>query len=162
MGGKLMAKTSGDMTTPYLQIDVPIPSWLDDQTAALVRAITRQLAERHAEILAIVLFGSVARHDERPLDDPAPSDVDLLLLVPERLPEERALAIHHTIGEAGSLYGYTPREVQVLLMERDQANWDPTFIENVAREGLLLWAREPLPQSFAPIAARTPSHATPA
>lgn len=162
MGDKLAAKISGDMHTSYTQIDVPIPAWLDDQTAALVRAITRQLAERHADILAVILFGSVARHDERPLDDPAPSDVDLLLLVPEHLSEERALAIHHTIGEAGSPYGYTPREVQALLMERDQANWDATFIENVAREGLLLLAREPLPPAFAPIAARTPSHATPA
>jgi predicted nucleotidyltransferase len=157
MDDKLMAKSSGDMTTPYLRLDMPIPSWLDDQTATLVRAITLQLVERHADVLAVILFGSVARHDERPLDAPAPSDVDLLLLVPECLPEERALAIHHTIGEAGNPYGYTPREVQVLLMERDQANWDSTFVANVAREGWLLWAREPLPRSFAPIAARAPS-----
>ncbi len=160
MGDKLIVDSAGDMLARHAQMNVPIPPWLDDQTAALVRAITRQLAERHADILAVILFGSVARHDERPLDDPAPSDVDLLLLVPEHLPEERALAIHHTIEEAGSPYGYTPREVQVLLMERDQANWDPTFIENVAREGLLLWEREPLPRSFAPIAARTLSRAT--
>ena len=158
MGDKLMVDRASDMLARHAQVDVPIPPWLDDQTAALVRAITLQLAERHADVLAVILFGSIARHDERPLDDPAPSDVDLLLLVPEHLPEERALAIHHTIGEAGGPYGYTPREVQVLLMERDQANWDSTFIENVAREGMLLWAREPLPQSFAPIAARAPLH----
>ena len=59
----------------------PIPAWLDDATAALVEETVRMLIKRHGNILlAVILFGSVARHEERPLDDSYPSDVDLLAI----------------------------------------------------------------------------------
>jgi predicted nucleotidyltransferase len=37
------------------------------------------LSERHPDLLVVILYGSVARHEERPLDVPDPSDVDLVL-----------------------------------------------------------------------------------
>ncbi len=72
--------------------------WLDQQTLLLLREVLTALASYHSEVLAVILFGSVARHDERSLDDSEPSDVDLLLLVnPEkgqsRLSLERTVAI---------------------------------------------------------------------
>ena len=46
----------------------PIPVWLDDATSALVEETVTMLIKRHANILlAMILFGSVARHEERPL-----------------------------------------------------------------------------------------------
>lgn len=36
----------------------------------------------------------------------------------------------------------------------DLADWDEMFVENVARDGLLLWARGPLPDVLAPVAER--------
>jgi hypothetical protein len=47
----------------------PIPAWLDDATYALVEETVTMLIKRHANILlAVILFGSLARHQERPLD----------------------------------------------------------------------------------------------
>ena len=45
----------------------PIPAWLDEAMAALVEETVNLLIKRHADILrALILFGSVARHEERP------------------------------------------------------------------------------------------------
>src|SRR5215469_457331 len=65
-----------------MQLDLhAIPSWLDEETSALVRDKIKLLAERHPDVLAIILYGSVARHEERSLDEPDPSDVDLLVVL---------------------------------------------------------------------------------
>src|SRR5262245_16593020 len=87
---------------------VPRIPWLDPTTAAAVDYIVQSLAVGHPEALAVILFGSAARHQERPLDDLEPSDVDLLLLLDasaldplaRRLSREQELTLHHTIGEA--------------------------------------------------------------
>lgn len=39
------------------------------------------LSVRHPDLLVVILYGSVARHEESPLDVPDPSDVDLLALL---------------------------------------------------------------------------------
>jgi hypothetical protein len=45
----------------------PIPAWLDEATAALAKETVNLLIKRHADILlAVILFGTVARHEERP------------------------------------------------------------------------------------------------
>jgi hypothetical protein len=45
----------------------PIPAWLDEATAALAEETVNLLIKRHADILlTVILFGSVARHEERP------------------------------------------------------------------------------------------------
>lgn len=132
--------------------------WLDSSTAALVKETTRALADHH-EVRAVILFGSVARHEERPLDDDEPSDVDLLALVDPgrgrlRLPLHRTLAIHGTIGRVAYEHGDTPREVQVTLARVDLADWDVTFVESVVRDGILLWARGPLPPPLEQLTSR--------
>jgi len=84
--------------------------------------------------------------------------VDLLLfdLEPQRsrLPYNRLLAIYEAVGVARERYPRTPREVQVTLVVRDLADWDPMFISNLARDGLLLWSRAPPPPGLAEVAAR--------
>ena len=139
----------------------PIP-WLDTKTAASVTDISQSVATEHPEVQAVILFGSVARREERPIDDPQPSDVDLLLVLDmqaldpiiTRLTNEQQLALIHTIGEADYRHRTAPREVKTLLIYKDLANWDPMFIENVARDGILLWSRGPLPAAFASIEKR--------
>ena len=121
----------------------------DARTGALVRDIVATLASRYPDLLAVALFGSVARHEERPLTDPQPSDVDLLALFesdedPVYLP--RGLDITHTIGLARNRHLDAPREVQVMFASHTMREWDATFITNVARDGLLLWRRGPLPK----------------
>jgi hypothetical protein len=44
--------------------------------------------------------------------------------------------------------------MQVILATRDLTDWDPPFLEHVARDGVLLWARRPLPVALAPVAER--------
>lgn len=95
----------------------------------------------------------VARHEARPLDDVESSDVDLLLVLDlepalDHLPLERRLAISHTIGLAEDRHRASPREVNVLTASRDLGEWDAPFVENVARDGILLWSRGPLTGPF--------------
>lgn len=58
----------------------------------------------------------------------------------------RGLDITHTIGLARNRHLDAPREVQVMFATRAMREWDSTFVANVARDGLLLWARGHLPQ----------------
>ncbi|WIG61453.1 MAG: hypothetical protein OJF49_004201 [Ktedonobacterales bacterium] len=162
--GTDLNQTTQDAGAPINTVHpyVPVVAWLDAETAASVEDITQSLAEQHPEVLAVILFGSVARHEERSLDDPMPSDVDLLVLIDpgvadtavERLSAERELAITATIGEADYRHHDAPREVKTIFMYRDLAHWDPLFIENVARDGILLWARGPLPSPLSLIEMR--------
>ena len=134
----------------------PIPAWLDDATFALVEETVRMLIKRHANILlAVILFGSIARHEERPPEDASPSDVDLLAIfdTTDRLVRPYREDIFATIIDACALHLDAPREVNVLLSDRTMQNWDSMFLDNLARDGILLYVRDSLP---APLAARQP------
>jgi predicted nucleotidyltransferase len=132
----------------------PIPAWLDEATSALVEETVRLLIKRHANILlAVILFGSVARHEERPLDDSCPSDVDLLAIfdTTDRLVKPYREDIFATVVDACALHLDAPREVNVVLSDRTMRTWDSMFLDNLAREGILLYAHGSLP---APLATR--------
>src|SRR6266566_562535 len=132
----------------------PVPAWLDEATSALVEETVRMLIKRHAKILlAVILFGSVARHEERPPDDTYPSDVDLFAIfdTTDRLVRPYRGDIFATIIDACALHLDAPREVNVLLSDRTMQTWDSMFLDNLARDGMLLYARGSLPN---PLAAR--------
>ena len=139
--------------------EIPAVPWLDDRTAGLLRTTVFLVAERHPDLRAAILFGSVARQDERPLTDEHPSDVDVLLLFDvkpgsSRISPGERRSIFTSIGVALDQYLDAPREVQIIPTVSTLIDWDPLFIENVARDGLLLWARGPLPEALAPVATR--------
>jgi predicted nucleotidyltransferase len=129
-----------------------IPSWLDTETSRLVEEIVDSLIKRHPDILAIILYGSVARHEERALDDLYPSDVDVLIVVDTdnrrgiRVQEE---ALFNTLGDAKMRHLTAPREVNAMFATRTSQEWDPEFIENVKRDGIILSQRGELPKVFA-------------
>jgi predicted nucleotidyltransferase len=155
------ARPTAAPSQPGDESAITVVPWLDERSAGLVRATIATIARRHPELRAAILYGSVARHDERPLDDTEPSDVDLLLIVEpwagaRRIPLEQSLAIYTAAGDALDHYLYPPRDVQVLLATPDLAGWDHTFVANVAREGILLWARAPLPLALEAVASPMP------
>ena len=125
----------------------PAPSWLDPATRALVEDTVRTLAARYEEtLLAVILFGSVARHEERPMGDAFPSDVDLLAVFDrDALPLDERLAIFATVGEACTRHLDAPREVNVLPVTRTPVDWDPSFLANVSHDGIVLYQAENLP-----------------
>ncbi len=128
-----------------------IPSWLDEETSALVRETAELLAHRHPEVVAIILYGSVARHEERSLDEPDPSDVDLLVVVNGNREAVRSqlLDLVHTLGLAEDRHLEAPREVKVLFSSRTCQEWDPEFLANVKRDGRILYRRGELAAPFA-------------
>jgi predicted nucleotidyltransferase len=162
MGSELNDTPGGIWPTLlFSRIESLLAGQLDPESVAAIVDICQSVAEGHPEAIAMILFGSVARREERPLDDSGPSDVDLLLLLDpatvtpgtSRLTREQELALHHTIGEADYRHR-APREIQTLFVYCDLERWDSLFIENVARDGILLWTRGPLPAPFASIAER--------
>ena len=133
--------------------------WLDKGTAELLTAIAADLANGHPEVVALILFGSVARHEQRCITHRWPSDVDLLALVDsgmegDPLPLSVMIALHHTIGEREYAHPVPALSMQAILAHYNLAGWDDSFTSNVARDGVLLWARGPLPDALAPVAAR--------
>jgi len=124
----------------------PLPSWLDSKTRALIKDIIDLLAERHPDLVAVILYGSAARHEERSLDAPNPSDVDLLAILDSDDPHIDLYlgdALFHTLGLAYTRHLDAPHEVQVQFASRTLREWDPTFIANVARDGIVLFTRGP-------------------
>ena len=125
------------------------PNWIDKETRALIKDVIGLLKARHPDLLlAVILYGSVARHEERPLDARDPSDVDLLVVLNSddpgvyyRLGDE----LFHTLGLAYTRHIDAPREVKVMFTSRTMQEWDPTFIENVKRDGIVLFVRGQLP-----------------
>lgn len=134
-----------------MKVTKTIPVWMDRATRALIEDIIGVLSERHSDLLAVILYGSVARHEERPLGA-NPSDVDLLAVFDS---DDPLLAVHrgdtlsHTLGLAYSRHLDAPRDVQVQFASRTLQEWDPTFIVNVKRDGIVLFTRGPLPAPFA-------------
>jgi hypothetical protein len=100
----------------------------------------------------VILFGSVAQHEERLPDDACPSDVDLFAIfdTTDRLVKPYREGNFATIIDAYALHLDAPREVNVLLSDRTMQTWDSMFLENLARDGILHNARGSLP---APLAA---------
>mgnify|MGYP001327309620 CR=1 FL=1 len=135
-----------------LQKTTNIPLWLDTATRALIEDIIRLLSERHPDLLAVILYGSMARHEERPIDASNTSDVDLLAVFTN---DDPLLDVHqgdslsHTLGLAYMRHLDAPREVQVMFASHTLQEWDPTFIANVRRDGIVLYARGALPTPLA-------------
>jgi predicted nucleotidyltransferase len=130
----------------------PLPSWLDSETRNLIKDVIGVLSERHPNLVAVILYGSVARHEERPLDVPNPSDVDLLAVLDTDDPHvslHQGDALFHSLGLAYNRHLDAPREVQVMFSSRSLQEWDPTFIANVMRDGIVLYRRGSLPAPFA-------------
>lgn len=124
-----------------------VAPWLDAQTAMLVDDIVDTLAQTFPDLLAVILYGSVARHDERPIGDQYPSDVDLLLVFDtddEHISVNRGHEVTVTLGEAKCRHLDALRDVNDMLASRTLREWDPNFVTNVARDGILLFARGPL------------------
>ena len=124
---------------------------LDHETGLLVDEIVDLLPKRHPEVLAIILYGSVARREERSLDEPDPSDVDVLIIVDAEdrggiRPRRRAF--FETLGLAETNHLDAGRDVNVMFSSRTSQEWDSTFIENVKRDGIILYQRAPLPAAF--------------
>lgn len=152
MGNDPVRAAAGTLDRLVHPADVVAPSWLDAETHALVQDTVATMATQHPELQAVVLYGSVACQNERPLTDPHPSDVDLLFIFdrdPDTQPLEWELGIHRSEGQALRRHMGAPRELQTMFAAPDLRGWDVTFIENVARDGLLLWARGLLPAALA-------------
>lgn len=122
--------------------------WLDRETDVLIQDMVETLSERRPDLLAVILYGSVAHREQRPLDDEEPSDVDLLAVFDtsdELFYVHQGREVIGNLGLARERHLDAPREVQVMFASRTLGEWDPAFVENVARDGLLLFARGPLP-----------------
>ena len=133
---------------------------LDQETAAYIRYVTLKNAETVPHALAAMLFGSVARHNARPLTDPCPSDVDVLVVCSpegdqEEVSSEQHAALSRAVVSGYAAYPDAPRDVQVLAALTHFKGWDDPFVANVAREGVVLWARGPLPEVLSQLGERS-------
>ena len=155
-----VAETIRDIAQHVSNVLVQRVPWLDEGTARVVAAIVGTVAAEHPALRAAILYGSVARHEERALTDQAPSDVDLLLLFTPS-PNEHDLtfqehrAVFASIGQGRATEPEPPREIQVLPAADNLANWDEAFVENVAHDGILLLSTGELPSSLEAIRQRT-------
>jgi|GEM_PF-1380543 predicted nucleotidyltransferase len=146
-----------------IQSITPIPR-LDEETEKYLRHVLTLLITRREDLLAAVLYGSVARQTVRALDDPDPSDVDVLLIFEPEQREQRVSNAQHTAiswAKIEVIDRYPQaRELQLMSTVPDFAGWDSSFVENVAHDGILLWARGPLPEVLHPVEERWHSTTT--
>lgn len=126
----------------------------------------RTLAAHRPDALAVILYGSIARHDERAVTDAHPSDVDVLVVFDtddEDIAIRDGKELFSILGIAYNRHLDTLRDVKVMFASRSLSEWDPMFIANIARDGVLLWARGSLPPALTAVAHRTfaPSDTSP-
>jgi hypothetical protein len=57
--------------------------------------------------------------------------------------------LSHMLGLAETRHLEAPREVSVMFSSRTSQEWDPTFIANVRRDGIVLYQCGVLPAPFA-------------
>lgn len=140
---------------------------LDRETAQLVCASIAEVAADlwRPMLIAAILYGSVARGEERPLTDWRPSDVDILLVFEQdhALSYQERARVFAALGRAELRHLTAPREVRAMLATYRLEEWDDDFIASVARDGALLWARSQppdLPPSLASVAQRLVSTPT--
>jgi predicted nucleotidyltransferase len=127
--------------------------WLDAKTDAYLRQVIALIAGECPDAFAVIAFGSVARHEERPLSDRHPSDVDLLVLFAPHQEQTELTGIQHrqlsrAIVRAYEIVPDAPRDVQVTAALSHFAHWDEMFVAHIIRDGILLWARAPLPDTL--------------
>jgi predicted nucleotidyltransferase len=117
---------------------------LDERTRSCldryVELLRRELGE---SLVEIQLFGSAARGEEWPAGMPIRSDVDLLVLTEERLPDEHVeRLVNETYPfflEAGRQLAPQFRTPEQLENPRDEGA--AAFHENVRCDAIVLWSR---------------------
>jgi hypothetical protein len=152
---------------------IPTIPWLEPSTNTHLRRLVALAVSENADVDAVILFGSAARkggREMRPVTDPSPSDVDVLFLMRpgnaarasslgcaplEPITLAQHTAISRAVMEAlPTLVDSSLRHVQTVLADAAFTGWDPSFVEAVARAGILLWSRGPLPAGLGAVAAR--------
>lgn len=142
---------------------VPEVPWLDAATNGYLRRLVALAVSANPDIEAVILFGSAARRELRPMTDQEPSDVDVLFLMnapadvthPRRITREQHLAISRAeVAAYPATFDNTMRQVQTIIADPSFEGWDRSFVESIARDGLLLWARGALPAVLASVARR--------
>ena len=138
--------------------DIPVVPWLDPKTMYSIQTLVVKLVTTHSVICAVLLFGSIARHDEKPLDDTDPSDVDLLILYEAPVPHHlstgqsssrlQELEIESSISGTASAHLYvhpSPRECDLHIVPVTLHNESPLFIAGVVEDAVPLWCHDPWP-----------------
>ncbi len=142
---------------------IPGAPWLDAATNGYLRRLITLAASANPDLEAVILFGSAARRELRPMTDREPSDVDVLFLMsarpdsthPTRITREQHLAISRAEVEAyPDTFDNTLRPIQTIVADPSFEGWDGSFVENIASDGILLWSRGILPAALAPVAQR--------
>lgn len=148
--------------TATLHLRSPQLAALDGETAAFARELCRECAAAFAaELAAIVLFGSVARGEARPITDPQPSDVDLLFVFRGDAAHLATLrsAFFALFVAVERRHLRAPREINVVLAPHAMPGWDAMFLENVARDGVILYAAPDAARLLQEFRSRAAAHA---
>lgn len=101
----------------------------------------------------------MARREERPLTDPHPSDVDVLALFTpvedqDAITSEQHAALSWAVVSAYETFPDAMRDVQAIGALTHFKHWEESFVENVARDGILLWSLGPPPDALRPVEER--------
>lgn len=110
-----------------------------EKEAHFLEAYAKELRERaRIPLVSVILFGSVARAQEKPK-----SDVDLIFVTPKgKAGADRQSALDHVASELATGYGNPP---QVLLFDRREfsrkAKAGDSFVSEILRTGRVLYGR---------------------
>lgn len=154
-----------ELTDEQLIPDVP---WLDPATNGYLRRLVALAVSANSDVEAVILFGSAARRELRTMTDEEPSDVDVLFLMSappgaaqsRHITREQHLAISQAeVAAYPASFDNTMRQVHTIIADPSFEGWDESFVESVARDGFLLWARGALPAVLAAVEHRPLSSA---
>lgn len=158
---QVLTQTLGSQLSTPRRLGIDVPPWLDTNTFAPEWEIIRAVAGRLKGVLAMILYGAATHRQEFIRGKLGPVTLELLVIMDTD--DEQVVQKAHTPLKQilTTIRGFELTDFDDLYMRftfvsRDLREVESQLIATVAQDGLLIWARGPVPQVLAAVAMRAP------
>ena len=131
-----------------------LPHQLNVESRRSLTDLVDTLNQRYGNRLrAIILFGSVARQQESPMSSEHSSDIDLFVIFDQEsdLSLDQRLELFGLVGDVDDRHRDNLREINIMPASNTLREWDDYFLEQVARDGIVLSFSGSLPAPLRPL-----------
>lgn len=131
-----------------------LPHQLNVESRRSLTDLVDTLNQRYGNRLrAIILFGSVARQQESPMSSEHSSDIDLFVIFDQEsdLSLDQRLELFGLVGDVDDRHRDNLREINIMPASNTLREWDDYFLEQVARDGIVLSLSGSLPAPLRPL-----------
>lgn len=158
---QLLTQVLGSQLSTRRDLAIVLPPWLDDDLYIGELEIVHAMILHLPDILAVILYGAAVHRQDFVSGGSGPVTLELLVIMDT---DDEQVALNAQISLTQILtttHGFQPNDLSELYMRltfvsRGLRERENQLIATVARDGLLIWARAPVPPVLAAVAMRAP------